>query len=276
MLLKARRLLSKEMDNDCENEQQQELEALESMYPSEFKILHEHYPHISIEVQVRIDSDDFENTFHKDTALFRATLPATYPNTAPLIDLGDLTNEQEENTDNEQTTATQRKLIQKVQEELSNNIQECLGMPMLFTLINAFQESLVNVCAEHSKDLANAESRRIEQAEKEEMARFEGTRVTVESFNKWNKAFIEEIRLKDRLLNKDAQTITGRMTGKQMFLADKSLNISDLQFLNVPLENDVMLEDEKQLKNEGLDIDESLFEGELDISDSSDEDYEPE
>jgi hypothetical protein len=34
------------------------------------------------------------------------------------------------------------------------------------------------------------------------MVRFEGTRVTVESFNKWNQEFMEELRLKKEKENK--------------------------------------------------------------------------
>jgi hypothetical protein len=64
------------------------------------------------------------------------------------------------------------------------------------------QESLVQVCTDHADSVAETARKKAEQVEKEEMVRFEGTRVTVESFNKWNQEFMEELRLKKEKENK--------------------------------------------------------------------------
>jgi hypothetical protein len=78
------------------------------------------------------------------------------------------------------------------------------------------QETLANVCARHTEAEEEVARQRAEHAEREEQKRFEGVelpsypiftmtfnhspqlgaRVTKESFEKWNKAFLEELRLK--------------------------------------------------------------------------------
>ena len=67
---------------------------------------------------------------------------------------------------------------------------------------------------------------------------------------------MKEIALKKARENKELASSGDRLTGKQLFLADKSLNISDLQFLNSK-------EDDGEKKEEGEAaemIDQSLFE----------------
>lgn len=59
--------------------------------------------------------------------------------------------------------------------------------------------------------------------------RFEGTRVTVETFLKWKAQFEEETGIvkKREISDKEGKKLTGR----ELFLTDKSLNESDLKFL---------------------------------------------
>lgn len=59
--------------------------------------------------------------------------------------------------------------------------------------------------------------------------RFEGTRVTVESFLAWKARFDAELganKIQDR---EDKET--RKLTGRELFLTDKTLNESDLKFL---------------------------------------------
>lgn len=58
--------------------------------------------------------------------------------------------------------------------------------------------------------------------------RFEGTQVTVESFLRWKFNFEEDMGvLKKR--NEDEKN--KKLTGRELFMTDKSLNESDLKFL---------------------------------------------
>jgi hypothetical protein len=59
--------------------------------------------------------------------------------------------------------------------------------------------------------------------------RFEGTRVTVESFLAWKARFDTEIGAKKIQDREDKET--RKLTGRELFLTDKTLNESDLKFL---------------------------------------------
>jgi hypothetical protein len=60
--------------------------------------------------------------------------------------------------------------------------------------------------------------------------RFEGTRVTVESFLSWKEKFDEEMGYTKR---RDLAEREGKkLTGKELFMTDKTLDQSDLQFLD--------------------------------------------
>jgi len=59
--------------------------------------------------------------------------------------------------------------------------------------------------------------------------RFEGTRVTVESFLAWKARFDGELGSKKIQDREDKET--RKLTGRELFLTDKTLNESDLKFL---------------------------------------------
>nr|CAD2134624.1 unnamed protein product [Meloidogyne enterolobii] len=260
---------------EYEEIQLQELEALESMYPTEIQILCRDYPNIKIHLGLCIDSSEFTDLFGREMVTFTASLPELYPiQKGPKIDLTELTQKDDDENEIEENEKI-KLLITKVGRDLEKIIEENLGEPMLFTLINVFQDLLINACTTHSEELANIAREEQEKAETEALAKFDGTRVTVESFNKWQEAFLEEMRVKKGQETKEIQS-GNRLTGKQQFLADKSLGISDLQFLNMPEQEDVKEDSEE--RGGVAAIDQSLFEDDLDISDeeTSDEEYEPE
>lgn len=59
--------------------------------------------------------------------------------------------------------------------------------------------------------------------------RFEGTRVTVETFWKWKTRFEDEMGIAKKREYNDREG--KKLTGRELFLQDKSLNESDLKFL---------------------------------------------
>ncbi|XP_022825264.1 RWD domain-containing protein 1-like [Spodoptera litura] len=133
-------------------------------------------------------------------------------------------------------------------------------MVMVFTLVSAGQEWL-NVRWDAIKKEREEQILAKKKAEEEaELKRFEGTRVTVESFLAWRKQFEidmgipakRERELKDK----------NKLTGRELFLRDTTLNESDLKFLD---------------DGDAVKVDESLFQDldDLEISDEDDADYVP-
>lgn len=94
--------------------------------------------------------------------------------------------------------------------------------------------------------------------------RFEGTRVTVETFLNWRNEFERDIGLTDK---REKQSKIGKLTGRELFMQDKTLNESDLKFLEAAGDS-----------VENVKIDESLFQNLDDLefgSDEDDDDYVP-
>lgn len=60
--------------------------------------------------------------------------------------------------------------------------------------------------------------------------RFEGTRVTVESFLRWKENFDAEMGHKKR--QESVEHDGKKLTGRELFMTDKTLNQSDLKFLD--------------------------------------------
>jgi hypothetical protein len=118
---------------------------MQSMYASELTILCRQYPDISLRVEVRPESAEFEKLFGSSVANLQVSLPADYPNAGPSIDLSQLTAPQDGEEDGAEEELENRDeallavLVAKVHKELAAVVDESLGMPMLFTLINAFQ-----------------------------------------------------------------------------------------------------------------------------------------
>lgn len=96
--------------------------------------------------------------------------------------------------------------------------------------------------------------------------KFEGTRVSVETFMKWKTEFERETGITAKREKIQAQS--KQLTGKEQFLTDLTLVESDLKFLLAAGEN-----------IESVKIDESLFQNLEDVDfgsdDDDDEDYAP-
>jgi len=213
----------------------QELEVLESIYnPDELNIVSREYPSISLDVKIPFESNQgpSDNTF-----TLHAAFPPTYPFVAPILELKGV-----EECWPESSSAMKAEILAVAEE----NIQ----MPMIFTLVSSSQDILVKYSnAQKDEAVKKAEEERM-RIEREEQARFEGDRVTVEKFSVWKATFMAEIEALKRAEAKirDA-SLANQLSGKQLFLRDSSLAISDLKLSEADL----------------VDIDESLFMDDLNL-----------
>lgn len=167
-----------------------------------------------------------------------------YPEEPPLFEIVD-----NENLEDDQ--------IEEIISLINEQIEENIGMVLVFTIVSAVQEKLT-VMVEDSKRRKQEEiERKKRQLEEEEQKRFEGTKVTVETFLAWKTKFDAEMaEMKKEKVHKEK---TKGLTGKEMFMRDESMADSDLKLL--------------ESEEEGVEVDESLFQDmdDLDMDDDLEE-----
>ncbi|XP_048348325.1 RWD domain-containing protein 1 [Sphaerodactylus townsendi] len=232
---------------DYGEEQRNELEALESIYPDSFTVLSENPTSFTITVT----SEAGENDETVQTTL-KFTYTEKYPDEIPLYEL--LSQENLENND-----------VTKILKLLQEQAEENLGMVMIFTLVSAVQEKL-NEMVDQIKTRIEEEKRQKEiEAEEAEKQCFHGTPVTIENFLSWKATFDAEIlENKRKKMKEEEQSGKNKLTGKQLFERDHNLDTSDIQFL--------------EEAGNSVEVDESLFQEmeDLELEDEEDDpDYNP-
>lgn len=180
------------------------------------------------------------------------TYTPTYPDEAPVVEVDEPVNFQED-------------YEQRMLEHLKSTIEENIGMEMIFTLVSTAQEWLNERWDDFKKAEEDERERRLLEAEEAERKRFEGTRVTVETFMKWKMEFEESMGIAAK---REKSNDNKKLTGRELFMRDNTLNDSDIKFL---------MEAGDSIEN--VKIDESLFQAiddiDLDDDDDDDEDWVP-
>jgi hypothetical protein len=157
----------------------------------------------------------------------------------------------------------------KVNEEIRKIVEENLGTEMIFTLVAGIQEHMNNLF--DGIKIAREELKIKQKKELEELERkkFEGTRVSVETFMKWKMQFEQDMGISEKRIKENEGN--PKLTGRELFMKDSSLIDSDIA--SILQAGDTV---------ESVKIDESLFqaldlEEELPSDDESDDpDYAPE
>lgn len=135
----------------------------------------------------------------------------------------------------------------EILDELNDMVPENLGIAMVFTMMGKAQEWL-NLLKDRKKlERKEAAERRKREREEMEQKKFEGTRVTVESFISWKLKFDAEMAEKNAAKVVDLT----KLTGKEMFMRDKNLIDSDLAFPDADEADDVKV-DESLFADEDL------------------------
>lgn len=98
--------------------------------------------------------------------------------------------------------------------------EDNIGMPSVFAIASQLKEDAEAVVEAKIHKLEKEREEEMLKQEAEERKKFEGTKVTPESFEKWRKAFRKEFDLDNLLLNKYVvldKNGQPKMTGRQMF-----------------------------------------------------------
>ncbi|XP_066508798.1 RWD domain-containing protein 1-like [Hoplias malabaricus] len=230
---------------DYAEEQRNELEAIESIYPDSFTVLSEDPTSFTITV----NSDAGENDETVQVTL-KFTYVENYPDEPPLWEIQ--AHENLEDLDTEDILTL-----------LQQQAEENLGMVMIFTLVTAVQEKLNEIIDQIKSRREEEKQRKEREAEEAEKQAFQGTVVTIENFLSWKAKFEQDMaELKSKKQKEEEQSGKNKLTGKQLFETDHNLDTSDIQFL----------ED----GGNSVEVDESLFQDidDLDL-DEDDPDFDP-
>ncbi|XP_037639624.1 RWD domain-containing protein 1 [Sebastes umbrosus] len=230
---------------DYAEEQRNELEAIESIYPDSYTVLAD--DPISFTITVASDAGEDGET---SEATLKFTYVEKYPDEPPLWEI----HSQENLEDND---------VEDVLTLLQQQAEENLGMVMIFTLVTAVQEKL-NEIVDTTKNRREEEKQRKEaEAEEAEKVLFQGTVVTIENFLMWKARFeVEMNELRRKRQKEEELGVKLKLTGKQLFETDHNLDTSDIQFLEDTGNN--------------VEVDESLFQDIEDLDlDEDDPDFNP-
>ncbi|XP_006013093.1 RWD domain-containing protein 1 [Latimeria chalumnae] len=231
---------------DYSEEQRNELEALESIYPDSFTVVSENPTSFTITVTSDVGED--EETVN---TILKFTYVEQYPDEAPLYEIAS-----HENLEDRDFT--------DVMAVLEQQIQENLGMVMIFTLVTAVQEKLNEIVDQVKSRREQEQKRKEKEAEEAEKVCFHGTPVTIENFLSWKARFDAELmEMRKKKQKEEEQSGKNKLTGKQLFETYHNLDTSDIQFL--------------EEASNSVEVDESLFQDmdDLELEDEDDPDYNP-
>ncbi|EGW30057.1 uncharacterized protein SPAPADRAFT_63673, partial [Spathaspora passalidarum NRRL Y-27907] len=190
---------------DPAEEQQQELEVLESIYPDELTVISP--THFIIRVQLDTPS---QRKHYLDLIV---RYPPTYPEVIPNLDLEipEISEEEEDSDDDDEdeddddtkaiklalnmaeviefTRDELALLLSKLNEEAELNI----GMPSVFALTTQLKDEAEALFVQILETRQKEYEREREEREREEQKKFIGTKVTKESYLEWRDKFRAEM-----------------------------------------------------------------------------------
>ncbi|KAI9800067.1 MAG: hypothetical protein M1825_004249 [Sarcosagium campestre] len=165
-------------------EQQEEREVLDSIFPDEITDLSDSKYRVSIKLDVAEEGDGDDES---PTILLQVTYPEAYPDEAPELELSTPPNCPK--YDLFDLTEDKPRLLESLQPVVEENI----GMAMIFTLISTIKDSAELIISERKQAVLAVNEANRAAVEEEENRKFHGTAVTRESFLKWRDDFQREL-----------------------------------------------------------------------------------
>ncbi|KAI4869337.1 RWD-domain-containing protein [Hypoxylon rubiginosum] len=199
-------------------EQVEEREVLDSIFPDEITDISDTEYRISIQLDLP-DDENGDEPSEPPTLVLHVRYPDDYPDEAPMLDLSP-----PQNADPHphfSVAADKEELLRGLQD----TIQENTGMAMIFTVVTTLKEEAERLVAERRAAVARAREEVLLAAEREENKKFHGTPVTPETFTMWREGFLREMEERqqreeeERLaeLKKARVKEPVKLTGKQLW-----------------------------------------------------------
>ncbi|CCE62231.1 hypothetical protein TPHA_0C00750 [Tetrapisispora phaffii CBS 4417] len=227
---------------DYKEEQQQEIEVLESIYPDELTIINDNYPNIQFEVTLKLDVEIGLGSLSKEHIItVHFQLPENYPDEPPIIRLKaqeiSLKDDEEEEEEEEEREFDEhgniivsklenlpdkisfQKYMPVLESQIESQIESdmLIGMQMCFTLLSTTKDSCETWFRDELKTLEQEYEKKREEKEKEEQVKFNGTKVTKESYLAWREKFRNELKMDRKDHERREEAHNGKLTGKMMF-----------------------------------------------------------
>ncbi|KAJ1815236.1 rwd domain-containing protein [Coemansia sp. RSA 2599] len=238
-------------------EQQNEIEILQSIYPTEFTQESDDPRRFSLTILV----DDYVDDLRPCTLQLTVEYTKTYPDELPVFQIGlaDEGNEAPVGDTDAQLDTTDLEYLEQKTREIA---EESMGMAMVFTMASNLKEVAVERLGQKTKELRRQKEERIQREIEAEAAKFVGTPVTRASFLEWKARFDAEMTDAARLAAEAEEKTAGarkpavkkedRLTGRQLFEQDKSLAMSDSRFVadgEVSVDSSRFAKDEEELSD---------------------------
>lgn len=198
------------------DEQVEEMEVLESIFPEELTKMSDSEFRVSVTLDL---PDDSEEPADPPTILLQVRLPEDYPDKAPHLDLLSPPNAPSHAhfslyEDRDALLAT-----------LTEVAEDNLGMAMVFTLVSSLKDEAESLVAGRVAGVEREREEEMLAAEREENRKFHGTVVTPERFMRWREAFMKEMEEKrvreeeERLAEMKKARVKEpvKMTGRQLW-----------------------------------------------------------
>jgi hypothetical protein len=165
-------------------EQQEEREVLDSIYPDEIQDISE----TEFRILVALDTNRHEDDEVEDpTIILNVKYTDNYPDEAPVLDVTQPPNAPKHEHLDIQEDKT------RLLDSLAPTIEDSLGMQMIFTLVSTLKEAAESLIAERQQAVQAQKDIESAKAEEEENRKFEGEKVTRESFIAWATSYKKEM-----------------------------------------------------------------------------------
>ncbi|KAJ4354449.1 Protein gir2 [Didymosphaeria variabile] len=186
-------------------EQKEELEILESIYPDEITNISD--TEFRIEIQLEVTNDEGDDS-EAPTIILNVRFTPNYPDEAPDLDITQPPNAPKHPYLDIQDDKSV--LLSSLTDTMNDN----LGMQMIFTLVTTLKDSAELLITERQGAKAALEAIEAQKAEEEENRKFMGEAVTRESFLKWRDEFRRELAEEEQR-RKEEQEVEDKKKGRK-------------------------------------------------------------
>lgn len=211
---------------DPHEEQQQELEVLESIYPDELTIISDN----RFQIHINLDT----NSDRKHALVLEIRFPETYPEVVPELDIEIGENNVDDDDDDDysdddsddgadklvlisEITEFEKSDLSQLRSKLNEEAEMQVGIPMIFALASTLKDEAEQLFQQKVDAAQKAYDDEMLEREREEQKKFNGTKVTPESFATWRKSFRAEMKLEEKDKQRYVDMHQGKMTGKEIF-----------------------------------------------------------